>query len=174
MTTLENNRSENIKKLGSMIKDIRFAMLSTSDKDGSIRSRPMGTLSTEFDGEIWFFTREPSGKTQSIQNDQNVNLAYSNPDHQRYASVVGRATLVHDKDKMAELWNPLMKAWFPEGLEDPEICLLKVSVESAELWDSPPGAIVRLVGFVEAIATGKSYDEIHSSQHQKIDLGSHH
>ena len=169
-----SSTKENVKKLAEMIKGIRIAMMSTIDTDHVIRSRPMGTVDTEFDGNIWFFTREPSGKVASIEADQTVNLSYADVDRQRYVSIAGKANLVHDKAKMEELWNPLMKAWFPKGLEDPEICLLKVQAESAEIWDSPPGMIVRLVGFVEALATGKSYDEIHGkNQNQKMDLAKH-
>ena len=46
--------SNDIKKLGELIKDIRIAMLTTVDEDGSLRSRPMATQDAEFDGVLWF------------------------------------------------------------------------------------------------------------------------
>ena len=76
-----------------------------------------------------------------------------------------------DKNKMAELWTPTLKAWFPEGLEDPELALIKVEVERAEIWDSPPSKVVKLVGMAKAMMTGKPYTE--AGDHRQIDIKSH-
>ena len=172
--TTSTTRQEDIAKLGEMIKGIKIAMLTTVDPDGALRSRPMATQDADFEGQLWFFTREHSGKVQSIQNDQHVNVGYSDVDGQRYISVAGRGSLVTDKDTMKRFWNPALKAWFPDGLEDPEIALIRVDVESAEIWDSPPGFFVRLAGFAEAVVTGKPYDQIHGNHNQRLDLDTHH
>ena len=47
---------EAIQKLAKMIEDIDFAMLTTVQPDGTLRSRPMSTQRAEFDGTLWFFT----------------------------------------------------------------------------------------------------------------------
>jgi general stress protein 26 len=59
---------------------------------------------------------------------------------------------------MEELWNPILKAWFPKGLDDPNIILLKVSVEAAEYWDSTSSTIVQVAGFIKALVTGARAD----------------
>lgn len=161
------NRDENIQKIRDLIKGIHIAMLTTTDPDGTLRSRPMGTQQVEFDGDLWFFTKGNSAKVHDVQHDQHVNVSYASPGDQRYVSVSGMAQMVHDKAKAKELWNPLLKAWFPDGLEDPELALLKVSVEQAEYWESPSGTVVRLVGFVQAVTTGKSENLGHN---EKINL----
>jgi general stress protein 26 len=53
------------------------------------------------------------------------------------------------------LWNPFYKAWFPDGLDDPHLGLLRVDVEKAEYWDSPNSKVVQLAGFVKALVTGQ-------------------
>ncbi len=68
---------------------------------------------------------------------------------------------------MEELWNPILKAWFPEGLDDPNICLLKVNVEQAEYWDSPSSTLVQIGGFVKALVTGQRAD---GGENEKINL----
>ncbi len=161
------NPSESIQKLGSLIKNIKFAMLTTIDLDGSLFSRPMATQQVEFDGDLWFFTQRTSGKIRSIEKDQHVNVSFSSPEDNRYVSVSGRAQIVDNRSKMAELWNPMYKAWFPEGLEDPELALIKVQVDSAEYWDSPSNMIVRLVGFAKAMVTNNPYAV---GDHQKVQL----
>lgn len=161
------NRNEQIKKLGEMIKGINIAMMTTVEDDGSLRSRPMATQQVEFDGDLWFFAREHSAKVDEVNREQHVNISYANPDDQRYVSVSGTATLVRDQQKAKQLWNPLHKAWFPDGLDDPELALLKVSVDKAEYWDSPSSTVVQLVGFAKALVTGKSYE---GGENEKVQL----
>lgn len=146
---------DSVEKLRELIKDIKIAMLTTTEADGTLRSRPMGTQQTEFDGDLWFFTGKSSGKVAEIQHDQHVNVSYADPGDNRYVSVSGRAELIDDKAKEKELWNPFIKAWFPQGLDDPDLTLLKVKVESAEYWDAPSSTMVNLVGFAKAVLTGK-------------------
>lgn len=162
--------TNDFEKLAGMIKDIKFTMLTTTAEDGSLHSRPMGTLNTgpkDFDGTLWFFSKRDSIKNHNIEKEPHVNLAYANPDKHQYVSVSGKAFISEDKSRMKELWNTELKTWFPEGLEDPEITLIGVDVESAELWDSPPGKMIQLLGFVKSAVTGKPF-EGQSSSH--IDL----
>ena len=156
-----------VKKLASLIKDIGIAMRTTMESDGSLRSRPMATQKVEFDGKLWFFTREHSGKVDEVNKAHRVNVSYADPGHNKYVSVSGTADLVTDREKIKELWQPLLKAWFPKGLDDPELSLLCVHVEKAEYWDSPANVVVKLVGFVKAVTTGKSYEP---GEHEKISL----
>ena len=161
------SREDQIKKLGELIKGINIAMMATALPDGDLRSRPMATQEEEFDGTLWFFTGSDSGKVHEIEDDQHVNLSYSEPGAQKYVSVSGRARLVHDRAKIEELWSPPLKAWFPDGVEDPNIALLKVEVDSAEYWDTPSSKMVHLIGFVKATVTGQSYDP---GENEKITL----
>lgn len=154
--TQHSERSD-VEKIRELIKGIRYAMLTTVDEDGSLRSRPMATQEAEFDGTLWFFTAAGSPKVQEVGRDQRVNLSYAAPDDNRYVSVSGTARLVRDREKMKELWNPILKAWFPDGLDDPELALLQVHVTKAEYWDAPSSKMVQLAGFLKAIATGKPF-----------------
>src|SRR5208337_4347672 len=51
-----------------------------------------------------------------------------------YVSFTGHASVVQDREKMQDLWCPAYRAWFPRGLDDPELALLRVDVERAEYW----------------------------------------
>lgn len=161
------NRNESIRKLGEMMKGIEFAMLTTIDTDGSLRSRPMATQQVEFDGRIYFFTRAGSPKVDEVERAQEVNVSYADPQQHRYVSVSGKAHTSRDREKMKELWSPALKAWFPGGLEDPDIALLSIDVERAEYWDTPSSPVAHLVGFVKAVATGTTYQP---GENEKIDL----
>jgi general stress protein 26 len=94
---------------------------------------------------------------EEVDRHIEVNLGYADPGSNTFVSVSGKAQLVRDAAKAQELWSPILKAWFPDGLHDPDLALLRVKVEHAEYWDSPSSKLVQLAGFVKAVATGKSY-----------------
>src|SRR2546430_1266447 len=107
--------SESIQKLANLIKGVRVAMLTTTDTDGSLHSRPMATQEADFNGELWFLTGQSTHKVQEINRDHHVSLSYADPRDNCYVSVSGLARLVKNRKKAEELWNPLYKTWFPKG-----------------------------------------------------------
>ena len=156
-------------KLAGLIKDIRFAMLTTREPDGTLRSRPLTTQQRDdFDGTLWFFIGAGSGTAREVGQDEEVNLSYAAPDKDAYVSISGQARLVRDRQKMGEFWNPVYKAWFPEGLDDPNLALLRVEATQAEYWDAPNGKLVQAVGFARSLLTGKPFD---GGENEKLDLG---
>lgn len=154
-----------IEEFGKLIKDIKFTMLTTVDPaDGSLFSRPMTLQETEFDGDLWFFAKHSSDLVKQIRNKPLVNLAFSNPKDFSFVSATGYAQVVDDRMKAEELWKPMLKAWFAKGLEDPELCLIQVTVESAEYWRSPESKMVRLTGFAKALLTGEQGQRVAGKQ----------
>lgn len=164
---MNNNQQEDVKKLIEKIKDIKVAMMTTMETDGSLRSRPMRHSDVKADGIIWFFTGYESGKSHEIQNDSHVNLSYSEPKDELYVSVSGRASLTRDRAMIDELWSPALTAWFPEGKDDPNIGLIRVSIDKAEYWDAPNSVMVHLYGMVKAAITG---EPAHPGDNKKINL----
>lgn len=151
---MEDTRQASIEKFRSLTESIDFCMLTTIN-GGQLRSRPMSTQEMDEAGDLWFFTSDETHKVDEIEKDDRVNVAYAKPDDQTYVSVSGRGQISKDREKIEELWSPELKAWFPEGLDDPHLTLLKVSVEEAEYWDSPNSKIVQLYGFIKATLTGE-------------------
>lgn len=163
--------SDSVKKLGELLKNIEVAMMTTTDPDGCLRSRPMGTQRIEFDGNLWFFTSRESGKVIAIENDQQVNLAYSSPNDMRYISVTGNASIVEDRTRAAELWNPTYRSWFPRGLQDPNLVLIKVEVENAEYWDYHSSKMISLIDFAKSLITKEGVVD-RKERHDKLSI--HH
>jgi general stress protein 26 len=146
-----------ITKIENLVKEIKVAMFTTMRDDGTFHSRPMMAKEIDEDLQIWFFTSDMSTKAEELRHDENVSLTYSMPNQSKYLSINGRATIVQDKEKAEELWNPIIKAWFKEGLDDPNLTLVKVEVDAAEYWDAPNGKMVQLFGLAKAAITGKPY-----------------
>ncbi len=116
--------------------DIEVAMLTTVSSDGFLHSRPMGTLRPVSVAELWFFSRANATKVEEIEREQEVSLTYVDPVRHRYLAVSGRAGIVHDPAKAAELWTPLARIWFPEGPDDTDLRLLRVQPHHIEYWDT--------------------------------------
>lgn len=153
MTT---NDSKSLEKIKTLIKKIDICMLTTVDEDGSLHSRPMSTNGkVEFDGDLWFFTYANTGKIEEIKETFQVNASFADIGNQAYVSMSGTAELVRNKEKMKELWLPELKSWFPKGLEEPEIALLKISVKKAEYWDGPSNLLAHAVSLVSSLMTAK-------------------
>jgi general stress protein 26 len=165
--TEQVSREDGIEKLREMIKGIDIGMLTTIGEDGTPHSRPMRVQDVEFNGDLWFFTKAPSGKTHEIEANPKVGVSFARPDKQDYVSVSGTAELLRDKAKIDEFWSPIYVAWFPDGKDDPELALIKVSVEQAEYWDSPTSPVAHAIGFIKAATTGKQHTV---GDHQKLEL----
>jgi general stress protein 26 len=157
---------EQVRRLDELIRDIDVAMLTTAAPDGSLRSRPLVSQRLPFDGTLWFFTRVPSGKTREIARDEHVSLSFADPGRGRFVSVSGVASTVRDRERGAALWRPELRTWFPAGLDDPDLALLRVDVTDAEYWDAPSGAMVRLAGLVRSAVTGR----VSPGEHEKIQV----
>lgn len=154
------SRDAAIAKLRALIHDIRIGMLTTIDADGAPWSRPMAIQATEFDGDLWFFTQADSDKVERLKTNPHAGVAFSNPDDQTYVTMAGMAAVLNDRGKIRDLWQEPLKAWFPDGPDDPQIRLIRVSVDRAEYWDSPASAVAYAIGYVKAVATGQPANDI--------------
>lgn len=164
---METTHHTGIEKLKSYISNGDIAILCTL-KNNQIHSRPMATSDIDDEGNIWFFTNEYSAKVEELeQNNHTVTLCYTDHGNSTYVCINGTATVVNDKAKMEELFNSMVKAFFPEGLDDPKLALLKVRPEHAEYWDSHSSSMVRFMGILGSALTGEKYTK---GEHGEIDL----
>ncbi|MBP2282437.1 general stress protein 26 [Flavobacterium sp. CG_23.5] len=165
---MKPEHNQNVEKLIEMIKDVRTCMLITNEKNAeNLSGRPMSIAKIDDDGTMWFFTKKSSYKVDEIEESKKVSLAITNESSNNYLMIHGTASLVNDKAKMAALWSSIMKAWFPLGLDDPDMLLIKVTPSEVNYWDSSSSKMVVLFNMLKAIVTGKEYDE---GEHGKISL----
>jgi general stress protein 26 len=143
---------EAIDKLKKIAEAVRICMLASPDGENRAHGWPMSTIKIEDDGTLWFFTKNKQAVTDRLENDHDVTLFYSHPGKNAYLTVQGSATFVNDQGKMEELYNPALKAWFPRGLDEPDIVLLKVTPYEAHYWDTDAPKIVVLFSMDRAVA----------------------
>lgn len=161
---VETSTPEMQEKLWSLMKAVGVAMLTTED-DGHLRARPMHAAQDKFDGTLWFFTMKSSHKVAEVDSDHRVGVTFADGGKQDYVSLSGTARLTTDKALLNEHWSEPMRTWFPKGLDDPEIALLKVSVETAEYWDAPNSTVLHAYGYVKSVVTG---EPPHPGENKKV------
>jgi len=165
---MKQEQNQNIEKFIEMVKGVRTCMLITNEKNAdNISGRPMSISKIDDDGTMWFFTKTSSYKVDEIEESKKVSIAITNESSNNYLMIHGSASLVNDKTKMAALWNSILKAWFPLGLNDPDMILIKVIPNEVNYWDSSSSKMVVLFNMLKAIVTGEVYEE---GEHGKINL----
>ncbi|MCY1138614.1 pyridoxamine 5'-phosphate oxidase family protein [Actinoplanes sp. Pm04-4] len=156
---MTDNEQERRDKVKEMVKDARISMLTTMTADGKHVSRPMALQDVEFDGDLWFFTYSDSDLVEQIAVHPEVNVSFSDQKQNNWVSIAGQAVRTDDPAKAKELWNPFLKAWFPDGLETPNLTLVKVNGETAEYWEAAHSSkVITVLGAAKAAVTGKTPD----------------
>ena len=56
---------------------------------------------------------------------------------------------------MKDKWSVVVKAWFPEGVDDPNLCLLKVKPTNVYYWNASTGSMIQFVKMMAAAVSGK-------------------
>ena len=156
--------------LWDLIKDIKFGMLTHRHRDGSLQGHPLTTQNRSIDegALLYFFVSEKSGIPGRLREDGSVNVAYADPGADAYISVAGKAQFSNDAATKERLWSPMAKAWFPGGMNDPDVALLEVRITHAEYWNVKDSKVTQLFKMAKAAATGETPK--HMGEHKEINL----
>ncbi|MEN6669789.1 pyridoxamine 5'-phosphate oxidase family protein [Psychrobacter sp. B38] len=155
------NKQDQLDKIQDVIKDVKFAMMSTVNSEGDLHAWPMTTSETSIGGkEIWFIGDKTSDVVKDIQNNPKVGLSYASQDEKNYVSVSANAELSTDKDKLDDLWTPVYDAFFEHGKEDPNVQLIKVVPHGVECWLSGSSTINMFKMAAAALQDGKTAEDI--------------
>jgi general stress protein 26 len=153
------NSEASLKKLTDLVEEVKVCMFATVHQDYSVFSRPMQSITVDKQGNIWFFTNEFSEKVDDVSHQNTVYLMYSHPGNNTYLHIKGKCTVVNDQAKIKEMWSPIVKAWFPKGVEDPALSLLQVEVTEASYWNGESSKFVIFYNIIKAIAKGEKHND---------------
>lgn len=145
---------EKIKMLG---KDLTTCMFCTYDRDKLI-TRPMSVNKIDDSADIWFLSDKRSNKNSQIQQDNQVELLFAHGTD-KFMNLHGNAYVETTREKIKELWTPIAKIWFTEGVDDPNISCIRFSFTDGYYWDTKHGKIVETVKMATALVTGKTMDD---------------
>jgi general stress protein 26 len=152
MKTQVTETEEAIQHLKAAMQDTHIIMLTTANEEGEMQSRPMAVQDVEFDGYLWFFTSHESGKVSQSQTNNQVNVAFVDTKNNLYLSASGTVIVVDNMAKKEEMWSKPMEIYFPKGVTDPNLALLRVSVTSIAWWTGASTVLGRVVSFLKTWA----------------------
>src|SRR3954447_26761097 len=71
MTNHDDGRQE----VADILNHADIAVLTTVNSHNQLVSRPLALQAADFDGELWFFTHDPSPKADEIRSHPQVNVS---------------------------------------------------------------------------------------------------
>jgi general stress protein 26 len=133
-------------RLWSLIKDVRYPVITTHRSDGGLQARPMSMQNRDADALdfLWLFAPRDSDQVEDLQWDSSVSIVFTNSASSVYVVVFGSASVVEDAGRKRQLWSPEAQAWFPGGPDDPALALVRVRIIQADLWDVQRNAVNHL------------------------------
>jgi general stress protein 26 len=133
---------------------IAFMVTATN---AQVTARPIGVVGDHaaFDGTLWFITDRRSRKVAAIAQGAATSLIFQNDDEGAYLHVRGRASVVDDADRVAELYTPVQRTWFPEGPDDPNLTLVRFDADEADYWEGHQSKVRLGLAFVKSVITGE-------------------
>lgn len=148
---------EKIKELGGKMQTCFF---STDLKAGrAAATRPMSVQQIDRDGNLWFLSADDSHKNAEIKKDPRVQLYFQGSAHADFMTISGTAKISTDRQKIEELWEPIVKTWFTEGIDDPRITVIQVKPEDGYYWDTKHGKMIAFIKMIAGAITGKTLDD---------------
>jgi general stress protein 26 len=146
-----------IKELANSAKACFFC---TSNEPGKpFATRPMAVQKFDDEGNFWFLSANDSHKNDELLTNPSVQLLFQGSSYSDFLNIYGIATISQDKEKIKELWNPLLKVWFTEGINDPRISVIKVEPTEGYYWDNKHGQAIAFMKRLAGAAIGKTIDD---------------
>lgn len=151
---------EAARKIKELADEAKSCFLCTNIRSGQpFTTRPMAVQEIDEEGNIWFLSAEDSLKNKELGVDPFVQLLFQGSTHSDFLSVHGRAAITKDKDKIKQLWTPLAKTWFTEGINDPRITVIKVEPDGGHYWDTKHNMLVAFAKQIAGAITGQTLDD---------------
>jgi general stress protein 26 len=151
--------TEAIKKLKELC-DKKSCFFCTNITTGqAFATRPMSVQKTDDDGSLWFLSANDSHKNAEITANPAVQLLFQGSSYSDFVTLYGHAAITEDKEKIKELWHPILKTWFTEGIDDPRISVIQVIPQTGYYWDTRHGKLVAFAKQVAGAITGKTLDD---------------
>jgi general stress protein 26 len=114
---------ESRRLLVKAVERIRVAMLVTTGGE-EMHSRPMWCAGVDAD-TLWFLSQDSTPKTTEASGSSPVNVSVSE--------------LLHDPKLVEKFWKSEFRKWFPQGVGDPNLGILRIDVTKVEAWQETKG-----------------------------------
>ena len=144
------------------------AMLVTRGAAGRLHARPMAIAHISPGADAFFVTSLQSHKVAEIEADPRVLVTFQSGG--AYASIIGGARVIHDRALIDRYWSDAWSMWFPEGKDDPDLCVIAVHADEGEYWDRAGADAVRFAFQAIKAAVAGTRPDNGRDQHAKVKL----
>ena len=137
------------KKLSlELMETCKAAILTTIDSEGFPITRAMFNLRNkeqfpefseffkkqEKEFIIYISTNTSSSKIEHVKRNPKINVYYCDPENFKGVMFGGEVDIIDDMDIKSKIWLDWWNRYYPEGLEDPDYALLKLSPKTARFY----------------------------------------
>ncbi len=160
MPELNNlTNADAIAKMKDIAERVNTCMLCTKLSASPFNTRPMSLGKVDDKGKCWFMSSSESDKNMEIQQNDHVQLIFSDPSSSVYMSVFGEADIFTDQKTIDEAWTPGAAAWFTGGRDTAGLSVIIVHPLYAHYWDTKDSKMINLLPLPAAAIAGKPFDD---------------
>ncbi len=140
MSSDKHTQSEVAEKFWDALEETRMGFLGMTST-GSHQMQPMTAFGERDNRQIWFFTSKQTDLAREAGKGGDGMFNLVAKDRKLWACVRGTLSERFDRARIEEHWNPIVAAWYPEGKDDPNLTLLCLDLEDADLWIDEGGPL---------------------------------
>jgi general stress protein 26 len=122
-------------------------------------ARPMSVQKTDDSGNIWFLSSVDSKKNAELLANPKAKLFFQGSSHSDFLELHGEVSISQEKTKIKELYDPIVKVWFTEGVDDPRITVLQFKPQTGYYWDTKHGNAIAGIKMLIGAISGKTLDD---------------
>jgi len=137
------------KLLWKELNDSPFMMLGLQGIEDS-RTRPMTAQIDVPDGgdkldggQLYFFASKTEHLVTAMGQTHQAVATYASKGHDVFAHVHGMLVLDSDRAVIERLWSPAIASWYQDGIDDPNLVLIRFDTDSANIWKAETGAALK-------------------------------
>ena len=159
-TRKDLNSTNAVEKIRELVDDAQTCFFCTAEKAiDSTGARPMNVREVDDAGNLWFLSANDSHKNAEIAKNPEVRIFMQGSPHSAFLMLSGIATASVDRKRIKELWTPVVKTWFTEGVDDPRITAIKFVPSEGYYWDNKHGDAIAGIKMLIGAAIKRTMDD---------------
>jgi len=123
--------------IGKLIDNSKICYLGSIDAEGYPNAKAMLTVK-EREGLhiVWFSTNTSSMRVAQFRENHKACVYYCDRRFYRGAMLRGTVEVMEDAETKERFWRPGDKMYYPQGVTDPDYCILKFTAIDGRYYSS--------------------------------------
>jgi len=149
--------AQRIKEIAEDAENCFFCTSATTGETEGVR--PMNIRKVDDAGNLWFLSASDSRKNMELQADPHVRIFLQASKQAGFIFLDGSVEISRDRQRIDDLWDPVLKTWFTEGKDDPRVTVIKFTPGAGYYWDNKHGNFIAATKMLVGAAIGKTLDD---------------